>query len=96
MALPPQDASTGDNGATKIAACELSPLVIPGKVSSFPSPARILVLRILQQARTSSSVSRLVERTLLLRADMACSGTRYKVLDQLQVSSDSRRSDFTL
>lgn len=30
MALPPQDASTGENGATKIAACELSPLVIPG------------------------------------------------------------------
>jgi hypothetical protein len=33
MALPPQDTSTGDNGATKIAAVELSPLVVPGTFS---------------------------------------------------------------
>src|SRR4051794_40360030 len=33
MALLPQDVSTGENGGTKIAVAELSPLVVPGTFS---------------------------------------------------------------
>ena len=107
MALTLQDASSGDNGATKIAACELSPLIIPGtfffglyddqglKVEGGFEVENFVLSKhmplVSQDFADKPSSSRI--SNWLSNMPWAA---RYEVLDQLRVSSDSRPEGFTL
>ena len=110
MALPLQDASTGENGATKIAACELSPLIVPGtfffglyddqgvKVEGGFEVENFVLSKHMPLVSQDFADKAVVIQNFKLAFEHAVGGTaaRYEVLDQLRVSSDSRPEGFTL